>query len=74
MIFSRRWASATGPAAQAPLPSGPRDARVAAIASTAPTSALRPRATSPAKPHTAQDAFAVRRPEPAPAQAAANAR
>src|SRR3954453_16613959 len=51
MIFRRRCARATGPADQEPPPSGPRAAIVAAIASTAATSARSPGRCSPANPH-----------------------
>src|ERR671912_2335718 len=53
MIDSRRWPSATGPRAQTPAPSGPREASRLVIRSQAGKSAYRPsNRISPVKPHT----------------------
>src|SRR4051794_2760044 len=51
MTLRRRCASATGPCAQAPPPSGPRSAMVAAMTATAATSAWPSKQISPARPH-----------------------
>src|SRR4051794_11996230 len=52
MTFSRRWPSATRPRDHDPDPSGPRSPIVAAIRSTAATSARREsNRISPARPH-----------------------
>src|SRR3712207_5110987 len=59
MIESRRWASATGPWAQIPSPSGPRCCRQPLIRAQAATSAPRPsKRSSPARPHIRVDARA----------------